>query len=119
VLHRALFTALMVTASGATELLSTLGGQDSRDREATLASSISMIVIGLPTFILLWRATSKFLRPDPSEGRAPSWKAHLDLTLAVSLIASVVGWVNLLNAFLGGGEWSAGLLAAPIIWSIV
>jgi hypothetical protein len=116
-----LLAALFTGAAGTSRLIATLlpTGAMVVGRTEDLALGLSMTVVALPVWALLWRAVYRQLRADPAEREAPAWALYLVVATTVSLVLGYLGLV-------GVGRWLTGLdpydpfaLASVPVWSAV
>jgi hypothetical protein len=116
-----LLAALFAGATGTSRLIATLlpTGAMVVGRTEDLALGLSMTVVALPVWALLWRTVSRQLRADPAEREAPAWALYLVIATTVSLVLSYLSLV-------GVGRWLTGLepyepfaLASVPVWAVV
>jgi hypothetical protein len=116
-----LLAAVFTAASGATRLLISALPSDviARRGSVELALGVSLTLVAVPVWVLLWRILARRLRVDPAERAAPWWALYLVVVTTVTLI---VGFVNVVEV----GRWLAGLepfapdaLARAVIWPLL
>jgi hypothetical protein len=116
-----LLAALFAGAAGTSRLIATMlpTGAMAVGGTEDLALGLSMTVVALPVWALLWRTVSRQLRADPAEREAPAWALYLVTATTVSL---VVGYLSLVEV----GRWLTGLepydpfaLASVPVWATV
>lgn len=124
-------TGLILTAAGVAQLIRLLGGLLSDpfaalESEVDLANNLSLIVIGLPLWLVSWRqAQRRFYSADPREQLSFVRKAALYLIIFISSLFAVVTLAillaNFLMALLNVPSASGGLMDAlsVIIVSVV
>ncbi len=113
-----LLAALAISATGIEALLEIVFDTDASlaDRgSAREARGVSFVLVGVPSFILLFRYLLHRLAADPREIVSPGWRLYLNITLGVSLVTAMVGFTQPLGTAAGLGEFEPAALA----WAIV
>lgn len=112
---------LVLSCVGLSGLLSEAASsaeQITRDT-ASVARSISFLVVGGPAFIALALYTRRRLRDDPAEVRSAGWAIYLTLVLFGSLVATVGLLIALFGGLFVGDGLEATVLVNAVIWVTV
>lgn len=113
-----LLTALAISAAGVEALLEIVFDTDASlaDRgSAREARGVAFVLVGVPSFVLLFRHLLARLASDLREALSPGWRLYLNITLGVALVTAMVGFAGALGAAAGLGEFDPAALA----WAIV
>ncbi|MDG2114065.1 MAG: DUF5671 domain-containing protein, partial [Actinomycetota bacterium] len=118
-----LFTTLMMSASGAVLVLQELLDSNSdrvRDRSA-LAFGLALVIVAAPTYSALLHHVRGRLRHDATrhEGRSFAWAGYLNLSLIVSLIATVVTTHEMFETLFGVSDFEVETVAPVAVWGVV
>ena len=121
------FVALMMTAGGVALILqfaldALFGGDllSPTPSRGTLATGLSLAVVGLPLWALHWRIMGKQLRELPVETRSVLRKAYIYIVMAVSVGFVVGGAITAIRwAFGGAGSFNGTPWAQLVVWSAV
>ncbi len=117
-----LLAALAISATGIAALLEIVfdTGASLADRgSAREARGVSFVLVGVPSFVLLFRYLLGRLAADPRETASPGWRLYLNITLGVSLITAMVGFTQPLGTAAGLGQFEPAALAWAIVASAV
>lgn len=117
-----LLIALFSAASGATRVLSAalpLGRRIAGPGTTDLALGLSLTLVAVPIWVLLWRVVSRRLRRDVEERAAPAWSLYLATAATVSLIVAYVNLVRVGTWALGAGDPEGRAVAAAVVWGAV
>ena len=121
------FVALMMAAAGVALILQfildTLFGGDllsPTPSRRTLATGLSLAVVGLPLWALHWRIIGKQLRELPVETRSAVRKVYIYIAMAVSVGFVVGGAIAVIRWALGGtGSFNGAPWAQLVVWGAV
>lgn len=122
--HALALLGLLLSASGAAGLLrlalEPLGDAALvTDTAGGLALGLSLLLVGLPVWVLSWRAAQAQVAADPEGARALPRRLFLALVRATAL-AIVVGHAFAVGAWLlGAVPFDAAALARVVIWAAV
>ena len=122
--HALALLGLLLSASGAAGLLrlalAAFGEPElATDTAGGLALGLSLLVVGLPVWLLAWRAAQQQIAADEDETRALPRRLFLVLARAVALIVVVVHAFDVGVWLLGAGPYDAAALARVLVWATV
>lgn len=117
--YAVLYALLLVTAIGASDLLSRAFGVDYeqwQDPDALLARSLAFVIVGgAVSAALLW-GTRGSHRRDPAEARSVLFTIYLTLAALTGAIAFASATQELVSTLVGDGELRPDALAAVLVW---
>ncbi len=118
------FVALMMAASGVvvTALFvldsifvnSTILGNTGR-----LATGLSLVIVGLPLWVIHWRIVARYVAELPVEARSLLRKTYIYIVLGVSAALFIGSAVSVLSFLLGSMENSNYSWATLFVWAVV
>lgn len=118
------FTALMVSAGGASVLIgyivdSLRGGLFVSPNESQLALGLALVLVGTPAWLITWRQILKTIVASPHERRSQARGLYIYVIEAVSLGFLAAGITSLINVFLGGDTLKGTHIAWPVAWGLI
>lgn len=118
------FTALMVSASGASVLLAYIvdslrGGSIVSPGEDQLALGLALVLVGTPAWLFTWRRILKTTAADPLERRSQLRGLYIYVIEALSLGFFAVGLTSLISVFIGGDTLKGTHIAWPVAWGLI
>ena len=119
VLYGLLFVTMSLAANGVTAVVREVLEQDRRSN-SELAQAISLLVVGVPSFLLLLRFVDARLRTKPDESVAIAWSIYLNAALLTTLVAAMVSSQSFLSTLWGrDGEvtFDSPELTAAVVWA--
>jgi hypothetical protein len=116
-----LLAALFTSATGLTRLLATaLPAETMAARRTTdLALGLSLTIVAVPTWALLWRLVARRLASEPEERAAPAWSLYLVAATTVSLIVAFINGVELGQWVVGVADYRPDAVAFTVVWAAV
>ena len=118
------FTALMVSASGASVLIgyivdSLRGGLIVSPSENQLALGLALVLVGTPAWLFSWRLILKSITANPLEKLSQVRGLYIYVIEAVSMGFLAAGIVSLINVILGGDTLEGSHIAWPVAWGLI
>jgi hypothetical protein len=84
-----------------------------------LALGLSLTIVALPAWALLWRLVHDRLAEDPAERTSPAWTLYLAVATTVPLIVMFVNAVLVGTWLLGVEDFSDQAVAGAVVWGLV
>jgi hypothetical protein len=122
--HALALLGLLLSASGAAGLLRLVlerfgEPQLAGDTASGLAMGLALLLVGLPVWVLAWRAAQRQTAGDPDEVRALARRLFLVLARAVALVVVLVHVFDVGAWLLGATAYDAAALARVLVWLTV
>jgi len=113
-----LLAALAIAATGIEQLLEILFDRSQTiagDDTARQARGFAFLLIGGPSYVLLFRHVTSRLRVDPTEETSAGWRIYLNATLGISLITAMATLAEVIRAVFDVSDYSAAALASGLV----
>jgi hypothetical protein len=115
-----LLASLVAAATGVTSLLQSALPEGERlagRGAAELALGLSLTLVAVPVWGILWRLVRRRLAGNPDERASPAWLLYLTAVATVSLIVAFVDGVQVGGWALGAGEFDDRAVASTVAWA--
>ena len=114
-----LLAALFTAASGVALLLASVlpAGQIAGDRTSRLALGLSLTLVAVPVWALLWRMLARRLRAQETERAAPAWALYVVVAATVSLLVAFLHAVDVGCWLVGVEPYAPAAIANTVVWA--
>jgi hypothetical protein len=121
-LYLFLLIALFSGASGVTRVCAALlpiGRRLVDTGPEELALGLSLTVVAIPVWALLWQAVHRRLMRDPDERASLQWSLYLAIATTTALIVALTNLLAVGSWAVGASELDAPSVAAAVVWTTV
>ncbi len=117
-----LLIAVFSAANGVTRVLTAalpIGRRIAGPGPEELALGLSLTLVFIPLWAILWRIVRRGLAQDAAERASREWSTYLAIVTATSLTIALVNAVQVGAWALGAADLDAESLAATVVWGAV
>ncbi|MGH2720169.1 MAG: DUF5671 domain-containing protein, partial [Actinomycetota bacterium] len=115
--YGSLFALLVAAASGLTNLLeSALRGNRLAGGASELALGLSLTVVAVPAWVLVWRGVRGRLQRDPQERGSVAWVLYLAAASTTSLVVALANATQAAAWALGVADIDHSAIASAVAW---
>lgn len=113
-----LFIALISAASGLTRVAGivlsprAIAGAGAED----LALGLSLTLVAVPAWVVLWLAARRRLAADPAERRSTAWAAYVVVACTVTLVVAFVNFAQVGAWLVAVEDYRGSALAGGLVW---
>jgi hypothetical protein len=114
-----LLVALFSAASGLNRVLGAAvpaGRRIAGPGSSDLALGLSLALVAVPIWLLLWRVVGRRLRDDVEERSSTAWSLTIATAATVALIIADVNLVRVASWALGAADFDGWALSGAVVW---
>ena len=112
-----LYVAFFVSAVGLSGLLGQVLSTAAARSDSDIATTLALVIVGVPVFAALARWTWRRLVADPADRASTGWSLYLNAALITSVALVATSLAALLSGFVDGSGYTGELLAMVLVWT--
>jgi Domain of unknown function (DUF5671) len=117
-----LLVALVSAASGVTRLVTAAlpaGDRFVGPAPADVALGLSLTIVAVPLWLILWRAVRRRLARDADERSSTAWAVYVAVAATVTLVVALVNVIRVGTGVVTADTVAPGAVAAAVVWGPV